>query len=106
MMKKNINYSGIGILRLVNYYHLYLQMFFSWLKPAFFIVFPSKTHPKLMDSQDVSQEELEHRDMLMEQRTLAMACTHREPKIWMDQFSQNKWMLQLSFFDLINVQSN
>ena len=59
-----------------------------------------------MDSQDVSQEELEHRDMLMEQRTLAMACTHREPKIWMDQFSQNKWMLQLSFFDLINVQSN
>ena len=59
-----------------------------------------------MDSQDVSQEELEHREMLMEQRTLAMACTHREqPKIWMDQFSQNKWMIQLFFLLLFSQHS-
>lgn len=44
------------------------------------MVFSSKTYPRLMDAQEVSQEELEHRDMLMEQRTLASHGIHREPK--------------------------
>ena len=45
--------------------------------------FPGKKQPKVMDPQEVSEEELEHRDMLMEQRIRQHGTTSIENSVTM-----------------------